>query len=119
MEEVNHDEAVRWFERAMPHLLSVNPEVASGAAARHGERFVSMGISYWQVGARDEAVKLTENGLEVMQLAADESYLEETALAVPYGNLASMYRAMGKMEEARKMAVVAARLERESEATEH
>jgi tetratricopeptide (TPR) repeat protein len=118
MEQETHDEAVRWFERALPLLTDLQPVGPSRASRRHGERFVSMGISYWEVGAREEAVKLTKDGLEIMREASQAGYISQRDLAVPYGNLATMYRAMGNMEEAKRMAVVAAKLEREGEAEE-
>ncbi|MFV1965041.1 MAG: hypothetical protein ACC628_06430 [Pirellulaceae bacterium] len=107
----DHQEAVRWYERAIPLLNRTAPDRPSRWFAHHGERLVSMGVSYWQVGTRDEAVKLTRDGLQMMQTASHNGFIQERALAVPYGNLASMYETMGKPEEARKMAVLAAKLE--------
>jgi tetratricopeptide (TPR) repeat protein len=106
----DHHEAVRWYERALPHLNRTAPTAPSQESAYHGERLVSMGVSYWQVEAHAEAIQLTEAGLELMQAAAHHQILKPRALSVPYGNLASMYEAQGDAEKARKMAVLATKV---------
>jgi tetratricopeptide (TPR) repeat protein len=110
----DHHEAARWYERALPHLNRTAPTMPSQESAYHGERLVSMGVSYWQVEAESEAIKLTEAGLEMMQAAAHHEILEPRALSVPYGNLASMYEAQGDAEKARKMAVLASKVQHTS-----
>lgn len=108
----DHEQAVRWYELALPFLNRSAPSQASRASAYHGERLVSMGVSYWNVGAGEEAIQVTESGLEMMQSAAHAGVIKEGKLAVPYGNLASMYEAIGEPEKARKMSVLASKLQR-------
>ena len=55
--------------------------------ARHGETFVSMAISCWEVNQHEEAVRLTKQGLDLMEQAANDGQLDKSALAVPYSNL--------------------------------
>lgn len=107
----NHQKAVRYFEKALPYFSSDLPARDIAERGLHGERFVSMGVSYWQANARDEAVNLTQRGLELMIRARREGRLEEPALAVPYSNLATMYEALEKPEQARRMAERAAEIE--------
>lgn len=110
----NHREAIRWYERALPLLSHVAPSEPGSLLGEHGERLVSMGVSYWQAGAHTEAVKLSEEGLDAMVKTAQAGHLERRALVVPYSNLSSMYTELGKSSEARKMAVLASKAEQES-----
>ena len=65
-------------------------------AGRLGETFVSMGISYWETGQKPNAVKLTEQGVGLMEKAAAGGGLAASALDVPYNNLATMHRQLGQ-----------------------
>lgn len=98
----NHREAVAWFDRALPELSKPIPPAAAAELGRHGETFVSMGVSYWEVEQREQAVELTEQGMELMQQAVEQGSLNPKALAVPYGNLSSMNRQMGREDRAQK-----------------
>jgi len=111
----DHDQAVRWYERALPFLSQDVP--AAAELGRHGERFVSMGVSYWETGVENEGLDLTRRGLDLMQDALRVDALEEYALAVPYSNLAAMYRKLGREAEAREYAARAARLEQPADRT--
>ena len=46
-----------------------------------------------------------------MEHAADEGLLEKSALAIPYGNLASMHEQLGDGPEAKKFSELASRYE--------
>lgn len=98
----NHRAAVSWFEKAMPELTKPIPPGAASELGRHGETFVSMGVSYWETKQHDRAIELTEHGLQLMQQAVKQSLLESKALAVPYNNLSSMHRQMGREDRARQ-----------------
>jgi len=93
-------QAVTWFERAIPLLERPVPAAAQAEAGRHGESFVSMAVSYWAVGSHEEAVRLTREGLKLMEQAVKDGTLEEGALNVPYTNLATMHRFLGDDEQA-------------------
>jgi tetratricopeptide (TPR) repeat protein len=107
----DHQKAVRYFEKALPYFSKDLPARNIAERGLHGERFVSMGVSYWRVNAQDEAVNLTQRGLEIMVLADREGRLADEALAVPYGNLATMYEALEEPERASRMASRAAEIE--------
>ena len=105
----NHAAAIAWFEKAAPLLDRPLPPPAVVNLGRHGEIFVSMGISYWEAGRRDDAVRLTQKGADLMAEAVTQRLLDERAMAVPYGNLAAMHRDLGHTAEAREFAQTAAR----------
>jgi hypothetical protein len=80
-------------------------------SGKQGETFVSMAVSYWETGNRREGLRLTNQGVRMMQTAADEGLLEKSALAIPYGNLASMHEQLGDGPEAKKFSELASRYE--------
>jgi len=106
----NHRAAISWFEKAVPLLERPLPEEANADLGRHGETFVSMGVSYWIAGQRDEAVRLTETGVVHLEQAVKQELVEASTLAVPYGNLASMYRQLGRTEKAQSFREMAAKI---------
>ena len=107
----DHEEAVRWYERARMYISDKVPATYVGETGLHGQRFVSMGVSYWKVDARDEAIQLTETGLQLMERAQRDGGLDSEALGVPYNNLAAMYRSLGRTEEASKLVAKAKEVE--------
>jgi hypothetical protein len=72
-----------------------------------GEELVSMGVTYWQIGEKDRALDLTLNGATLTQQSVDRGVLPKTSLAVPYGNLATMYKQLGQVGDAAKYAELA------------
>lgn len=106
----DHRQGVPWFDRAVPLLESPVPDSAVDCG-KQGETFVSMAVSYWEVSNRPEALRLTTQGLKLMEQAAEEGLLAKRALAVPYSNLASMYEQMGDSQAAKKFSELAARQE--------
>lgn len=107
----DHSEAVRWYERALSHFDDRLPKSELYDTGMHGERFVSMGVSYWKAELADEAVELTERGLDLMERATKASLLDQQSLIVPYANLAEMHRAGGRGDEAQDYAAKVARLQ--------
>jgi len=82
-----------------------------GTLGRLGESYVSMAISYWQVDRREDALELSRRGVDLMVTAVDGGQLEERALAVAYGNLATMYAEQGDEQRSRNYAEMASRAE--------
>ncbi|MEN1681315.1 MAG: CDC27 family protein [Planctomycetota bacterium] len=103
----DHEKAAEWYNRAEPLLTSAGPSTELVVPRRRGEALVSMGVSYWDQGQRDRAVELTLDGAELMENAVAAGVLEEEALGVPYGNLATMHRRLGDREESAKFAQLA------------
>ena len=107
--EKDHDEAVRWYEKAIGQFaeVAVVPKIQQ---ALHGDRFVSVGVSFWQIGAKTEAVEVTEIGVSFIRQAIDSGLTSPQVLAVPYANLAEMHGKLGNSERARNYQELAARL---------
>ena len=96
----NHRLAISWYDKAVPLLKKPVPGQFFGELGRHGQTFVSMGVSYWQTGQRDLAVDLTQFGIALMEEAVRQGTLGESALSIPYGNLAAMHGELGAEQEA-------------------
>jgi tetratricopeptide (TPR) repeat protein len=107
----DHATAVTWFDRAIPLWDDNSRFDRDGELGRLGESYVSMAISYWQVARREDAVTLSRRGVDLMVAAVDKSQLEERALAVAYGNLATMYAEQGDEQQSRNYAEMASRAE--------
>ena len=108
-ERSDHKQAMGWFARAVPLLESPAPASAAVNPGRHGETFVSMAVSYWEVGERREALRLTEQGLKLMERASADGQLAAAALAVPYSNLSRMHELLGDARQAKTYADMATR----------
>lgn len=106
----DHNEAVKWYTKARKFLSEDPPAFAASEIGRHGERFVSMGASYFEAGQHDLGLRLTRDGLEAMKEAAENGFIDAKSLALPYSNLAAMYKLVGKSEEARQYSEFASRL---------
>jgi tetratricopeptide (TPR) repeat protein len=110
LQDQNHKAAIEWFNKAAPLLEKPMPAEAMADLGRHGETFVSMGVSYWEAGQRDRAVELTSHGVSLMEQAVKQGAMAETSLAVPYGNLSAMHRHMGSPDAAKRFQTMATRL---------
>lgn len=91
----DHRQAVVWFDKAVPVFQQCATDLAESERGRLGETLVSMGVSYWEVGQRQRAQQLTQQGMEYMQQAVQAGLLEASALDVPKANLATMLRHLG------------------------
>jgi tetratricopeptide (TPR) repeat protein len=111
LQKGDHATAVTWFDKALP-LWDGNPAFArDGETGQLGESLVSMAITYWQVDRRDDAVAINRRGIELMVEAVNQQLLNEQALAVAYGNLATMYAEQGDAEQAQSFTELANRAE--------
>lgn len=110
----DHSEAVRWFERAIPNFEGGLAKADLFDTGIHGERYVSMGVSYWEAELADEALKLTKRGRDLMERAIKAGLLNKQSLIVPYTNLAEMLRAGGQVDEAEAFSARLAQLEGDS-----
>ena len=81
--EQDHAAAVKYYVQSRKYLSASPPTSAALDLGRHGERFVSMGASYFESGDRELGVRLTREGLEIMQEAATAALTKESALALP------------------------------------
>lgn len=107
----DHRRAIPWFNKAVPLMEEPIPDSALADAGRQGETFVSMAVSYWETGQRDEAVRLTTQGVHLMERAVEDEILQPAALTIAYGNLAAMHEELGETDKARRYDEMAARIE--------
>lgn len=105
----DHAAATQWFEKASPTFTNNLPTPQQRDLARHADRLISMGVSYWEVGEQRKAVKWTTQGARMLEEAVDQGLGTPTALAVPYSNLAQMFRYLGDGDTATKFERLAAR----------
>jgi len=105
----NHEAASRLYERALELISEPMPVFALSQSGDQGAWFVSMGVTFWQLDQRERAVRLTSQGMEFMQHAVDAGQLDESALGVPYGNLAAMHRSLGNDGQAENFSELAQR----------
>jgi len=106
----NHQQAVAWFEKAVPLLMKRLPPESYADLGREGETFVSMGVSYWETKQRDKAVELTQHGISLMEDAVKQETLEQSALVVPYNNISAMHRHLGSTKKADHYQELAAKI---------
>ena len=64
LREQNHQAATVWFDKAIPLLEKPLPPEAAADTGRHGETFVSMGVSYWEIGQRETGRRADQQGRE-------------------------------------------------------
>jgi hypothetical protein len=114
IDKTDHKSAVYWYAKAVPLINEPLQDSNPSDWARHGETFVSIGLSYWEAGRQDRAIQLTEQGVDWMQRALKEKAIGEQSLAVPYSNLASMHKARGNATESRDYEALAGKLEKQN-----
>lgn len=88
----DHAEAVGWYDKGRDVLTAERPKSEFVVPRRDGEELVSMGVSYWNQDQKQLAIELTESGARLMERAVAAGVLDSENLAVPYGNLATMYK---------------------------
>jgi hypothetical protein len=111
----DHGQAVEWYAQAVKLLESPVPASHITDPGRHGETFVSIAVSYWEIGEREEAMRLTRQGVKLMEQAVEEGLLNKAALAIPYNNMASMYTELGDRRRADEFSTLAAKLQRDKQ----
>jgi hypothetical protein len=103
----SHSKGIAYYDRAIPLLESPPAPSAANDSNRLGEWFVSMAVSYWQVGTQREALRLTKQGARLIEKGVEEGKAERTALAVPYSNLAKICEDLGQPGQAQQYADLA------------
>jgi len=110
VQDKDHKTAVIWYKKAQPLLMGDLPVRILASPGNHGEAFVSMGVSYWNLKQREKAIDLTEGGADILQQAVVDGILAPDALTIPYRNLASMHKLSGNEDDARAFLALAAAL---------
>ena len=109
IERGNHKAAVAWYDRATPVIETMLAAKTPINRGQHGDMLVSMAVSYWETGARENSVRLTQEGLGLLESAVKSGAMPRSALAVPYGNLSSMLNHQGDASLANHYAELASR----------
>jgi hypothetical protein len=105
--KLDHKQASQWYDKAEDLLTGPRPVSDLYSPRREGEMLVSMGVTYWQLGEEARALQLTQSGVNLVEMAVEDGVVAKTALAVPYGNLATMYKHVGEATNAAKYAELA------------
>jgi tetratricopeptide (TPR) repeat protein len=107
----DHERAVNWFEKAAPLLVRETPQIPGADWRIHADALVSMGVSYWESGARDRALELTQRGADLLRSGVQSGAVDESTLSVAYGNLANMNQQLGREQEADRLIEIAERVQ--------
>ena len=108
----NHFEAVEYYAKARRKFANSTGYTTPLYSNRnHGEMYVSMGLSYWEADDREEAMRLTLQGATVMKDAVENGTLKLEAMAVPYGNLATMHGQIGNSSKSQEFAKLVAKID--------
>lgn len=91
-----HQEAIAWYERALPLVA----HAGEAEPSRRGEELVTAAISYWNVRQRDKALAMTARGIKLLEQAVEQGDVDKALLAVPYANLAAMHEQLGDRVQA-------------------
>jgi len=97
VQKQDHSAATTWYEPAVQHLS--NPSLQNVMLDRRGESLVSMGVSFWSVGNRDQGIALTEQGKALIESATAQNAALQRKLIVPLDNLSEMYRELGNSQK--------------------
>ncbi|MBA60814.1 MAG: hypothetical protein CMJ76_00445 [Planctomycetaceae bacterium] len=103
IDKQNHEEACKWYDTAVEYLTTEGVEQFTRGEGWHGERMVSMGLSYWKEGNRPKGLNLTRRGIQWIEQAVEKQGFSNQNLKIPYGNLVIMYKALGQPQEAEKV----------------
>lgn len=102
----DHETAIFWYDKAAALFTPLADEEGSSDPTL-GDALVSMGVSYWQIEMRQKGVDITSLGAKVLERAVGRGGTPSSVMNVPYGNLASMYHALGDQQQAQTFARLA------------
>ncbi|MBM3998008.1 MAG: hypothetical protein FJ297_00450 [Planctomycetes bacterium] len=108
----DHTAASRWYDKAIPLLDARRESIADIPGRELGDQMVSIGISQWESGDREEGARCTERGLTLIRESIQAGECPEDAQGVACNNLALMYGELGRSDKAREMAEFARRFEK-------
>jgi tetratricopeptide (TPR) repeat protein len=111
VQQGDHQEAAEWYAKSRE--LAIDSDLVSPlyTPRNHGEMYVSMGLTHWEIGDQERAIAFTKQGAELMEAAVEKGSLLVAALAVPYGNLATMHGKLGDNSKSQEFAKLVAKVE--------
>lgn len=96
----DHEAASLWFRRMLSALEDPRVKPYPREAIIRGDQLVSIGVSFWQIGAKEAAIDVTERGLQYIDSAIDVGWGNPTDRVVAVDNLKAMHAASGHKEKA-------------------
>ncbi len=79
----NHKMATTWYDKAVVIFDRLANNVNPGEFGRLGETYVSMGVSYWEIGQREKALDLTQRGTALIEKVVEQRHLKPGAWRFP------------------------------------
>ncbi len=112
IDNLDHVKAIQWYGQALQYLDT--PNIQQFAAEHstnqaiglgwHGERLVSMGLSYWSTGNKTQGLRLTQQGIAWIETAVRDHGFPNHHLKIPYSNLAVMTKSLEQRQDIQNIA---------------
>jgi len=112
IDNLDHVKAIQWYGQALQYLDTPNiQQFAAEHATKqsiglgwHGERLVSMGLSYWSTGNKTQGLRLTQQGIAWIETAVRDHGFPNHHLKIPYSNLAVMTKSLEQRQDIQNIA---------------
>jgi hypothetical protein len=112
IDNLDHVKAIQWYDQAVQYLDTPNIEQfateysikQSTDLGWHGERLVSMGLSYWSTGNKTQGLRLTQQGIAWIETAVHDHGFSNHHLKIPYSNLAVMIKSLEQRQDIQNIA---------------
>jgi len=112
IDNLDHIKAIQWYDQSLQYLDT--PNIQQFAAEHstkqaiglgwHGERLVSMGLSYWSTGNKTQGLRLTKQGIAWIETAVRDHGFPNHHLKIPYSNLAVMTKSFEQRQDIQNIA---------------
>lgn len=96
----DHEAASIWFRRMLSALDDPRVTPYPREATERGDQLVSIGVSFWQIGAKEDAIAVTERGLHYIDSAIAVGWADAADRLVAVENLKAMHQATGNTKAA-------------------
>jgi hypothetical protein len=96
----NHEAASVWFRRMLSAMDDPRAKPYPSEAIIRGDQLVSIGVSFWQIDAKQNAIEVTERGLQLIDSAIDVGWATAGDRMVAVENLKAMHASLGNAEKA-------------------
>ncbi|MBT4692592.1 MAG: hypothetical protein HOB73_04540 [Planctomycetaceae bacterium] len=112
IDNLDHVKAIQWYDQALQYLDTPNiQQFATKHSTKqlaglgwHGERLVSMGLSYWSTGNKTQGLRLTQQGIAWIETAVRDHDFPNHHLKIPYSNLAVMTKSLEQRQDIQNIA---------------
>jgi hypothetical protein len=112
IDNLDHVKAIQWYDQILQYLdsPSIQEFTAQHATQQstdlgwHGERLVSMGLSYWSTGNKTQGLRLTQQGIAWIETAVRDHGFPKHHLKIPYSNLAVMTKSLEQRQDIQDIA---------------